>query len=149
MPVRNVLKWCVVSFAPPRSRALALFLSPRAASSVNCCSQNGVKALKDSLRTKTRSEERFHVTDKEVESGTRRDGARLNLLLRVRDLSWNLEEEVVGKSYACVAVCALTLVTFSNFFRAFRNPIKLRVCGHLKVSTCAPPSEKSGYMRTR
>lgn len=97
MPVRNVLKWCVVSFAPPRSRALALFLSPRAASSVEYYSQSSVKDSKDPLRTKTRGEERFHIADKEVESGTRRDGTRLNLLLRVCDLGWDLEETVRKK----------------------------------------------------
>lgn len=45
--------------------------------------------------------------------------------------------------------CAPTFVTFSNFFRAFRNPIKLRVCGRHNVSICAISDLTSRAMRTR
>lgn len=89
MPVRKVLKWCVVSLVPPRSRALARFLSPRAVRSITF---NDAKDVTRSMHTKPRGEERFHVADEEIEGSTGRYRTRLYLFLGIRDLSWNLKE---------------------------------------------------------
>ncbi len=59
---------------------------------------------KERMHTEACREECFHIADEDVESGARRDGARLDLFLRVCDLGWDLKEQIISMK-CCMREC--------------------------------------------
>ena len=125
-PERNVLKWWVRWSDPPRRRWTAFFLSPWA---IKRGSDTNIKWTKIGMPlTKMSGVKFFDFLQQVLDCRRRCKSIRFDLFDSISLLSRYLERKFWSLSrQQPINVYNLTLAIFSNFLRAFLNPIMLRV----------------------